>query len=275
MILCERPLAMLLSAALVFSTAVLAAAEDRVRTAWEELSLLNPNDAQQLFHAAAAHDPASREARLGEALAQLNAQPRSEARLADARRLFESLRAENPADDAGIAATYYLARLRQIHDYATDRTPAILAYRALLAAHPGHPIAELAAPKLAILLLYDDVAPAVWDQRAQEIFTLLPQLQSPEARRDTRLILADALIKLRRDHARAYPLLAHCLDANLIVRVQRLNSALLQAAESARILGRNSEAAAYYARYLEQFPRDIKSSEVRHRLAALSGKVAP
>jgi hypothetical protein len=266
---------MLLAAALVFSSAVLAAPEDRVRPAWEELSLLDPNAAQELFHAAATHDPASREARFGEALAQLNAQPRSETRLADARRLFEALRSENSDDDTGIAATYYLARLRQIHDYATDRTPAILAYRTLLAAHPGHPVAELAAPKLALLLLYDDVAPAVWEQRVQEILALLPQLRSPEGRRDTRLILADALIKLRRDHARAYPLLTDCLAAGLIVRVPRLNSTLLQAAESARLLGRDSEAAAHYARYLELFPRDIKSSEVRARLAALSGKAAP
>ncbi len=265
----ERPLALLFSATLAFS--VFAAEPDtRVHSAWEELALLNPDEAQRLFHAAT-----GREARFGEAVALLNAQPRSEAKLAEARRLFTNLQEENAADDTGIAATYYLARLRQIHDYATDRTAAILAFRALLAAHPGHPVAELAAPKLALLLLYDDVTPAVWETRAQEIFTLLPQLRSPEARRDTRLILADALIKLHRDHARAYPLLVYCLDGDLIIRPQRLNTALLQAAESARLLGRDREAAGLYTRHLEQFPRDIKASEIRARLGALTGKAAP
>lgn len=267
----ERPLALLIAAALAVSVAA-AESDNRVRTAWEELSLLNPDEAQKLFHAAVAQNPASREARFGEAIALLNAQPRTESKLATARELFSALQSENSTDDTGIAATYYLARLRQIHDYATDRTAAVLAYRALLAAHPGHPIAELAAPKLAILLLFDDVPAATWESRAQEIFALLPQLRSPAAQRDTRLVLADALIKLHRDHARAYPLLAYCLDANLIVRPQRLNLALLQAAESARFLGRDDAAAAHYARYLDQFPRDIRSSEIRARLSALQKK---
>lgn len=270
----EHPLALLFACTAAVG-AFAASPDDRVQSAWTELALLNSDGALELFRSVPESAASRREIEFGEAVALLNAQPRSEAKLAEARRLFTAVQEQNPDDDTGIAATYYLARLRQIHDYAPDRTAAVLAYRALLAAHPGHPVAELAAPKLALLLLFDDVPATVWEQRVQEISDLLPRLRSPEARRDTRLILADALIQLRRDHARAYPLLVYCLDENLIVRPQRLNTALLQAAESARFLDRTAEAAALYTRYLDQFPRDIKASEIRARLDALPRKGAP
>lgn len=269
-----RPLAALFAGLVAFSLQA-GQTPDPLRAGWEELTFLNPNPALVHFREAGEADPNSREVHLGEALALLNAQPRSETNLAEARRIFEALATTGPDDEIGIAAAYYLARLRQIHDDTTDDTAAMLDYRALLQAHPGHPIAELAAPKLAILLLYADVAMDRWEQHVQEILTLLPSLQSLEARRDTRLILADALLKLRRDHARAYPLITYCLRENLVVRSYRLNTLLLQAAESARVLGFKTEAAGFYRSFLENAPYDVKSAEVRLRLAQLAPTSAP
>jgi len=271
---CARPLAVLCALLSVCRLSG-SAPEARLREAWDELARLNPNVARDGFAAVTAAQPAEREARFGLALASLNTQPRRAATLAAARREFTALRDENPRDDFGIGATYYLARLDQILDDPPNPVAAVAGYRALLAAHPGHPYAELAAPKLAILLLYDDVTPAIWELRLVELTALLPRLQSPEACRDTRLVLADALIKLQRDHARAYPLLVHCLEHNLIARMPRLNAVRLQAAESARQLGRESEAIAHYTRYVEQFPHDVKTPEVRRRLGELQQKAGP
>ena len=104
------------------------------RRGWQELSLLNAGEAQQRFAAAALADPASREARLGLALALLQLRSRTPGNIAAAGQLLETLRAESAGDDAGIAAAYYLARIQQLHGFTPDRAAATTGYRALLAA---------------------------------------------------------------------------------------------------------------------------------------------
>jgi len=236
---------------------------------WQDLALVNASDAQRVFAAAQESNPASREARFGAALTLLQLRSRTPGHVADAAELLENLRQENPNDDIGIGAAYYLARIQQLHSFTPDRAAAVASYRALIAAHPGHPYAQLAAPKLALLLLYDDVPSAEWEKRVAEIEALIPQLTAPEAARDTRLTLGTALIRLRHDHARAYPLFAACLNADSVTRMPRLNTVLVQAAESAERLGKRPEAAGYYAEFLRVFPNDSKSDEIRHRLATL------
>ncbi len=235
------------------------------KNGWDELIMLDSAGARKIF--ARTQD---RESRYGQALAQINLQPRTAANLTAARSDFTALIAANPADDIGIAAAYYLVRLRQIDESDAEPQALIHAYQALLQAHPGHPIAELAAPKLAILLLYDAGDASTWAQRVAAVEALLPGLQSTAARRDTRLVLADALLKLHRDHARAFPLLDYCLRANLIARPPRLGALLLQAAESARLLHLTPEAIHYYRRYLAEYPREAKADEIKRRLAALA-----
>jgi hypothetical protein len=247
-------------------------AQADVHRGWQELSLQDANEAQATFAAIAADHPGRRDARLGEALALLQLRSRTPGNIADATGRLESLRAENPDDDVGIGAAYYLARIAQVHRFTPDRETAVAGYRALLAAHPAHHYAQLAAPKLAALLLYDDVPPAEWDRRVAEIEALIPQLMAPEAIRDTRLTLAMALIRLRHDSARAYPLFAACVNAGTLTRLTRINTVLLQAAECAQQLGQPAAAARYYAQFLGEFPQDAKSDEIRRRLAALDAK---
>ncbi len=239
---------------------------------WQELSLVNAREAQTAFASASAADPASRDLRLGAALALLQLRSRTAANIAEAGRLLTALQVENPNDDDGIGAAYYLARIAQVHSFTPDRAAAVAEYRALLAAHPDHPYAQLAAPKLANLLLYDEVPPAEWERRVAEIGALLPSLTAPEAIRDTRLALAMAHIRLHHDYARAYPLFASCLEAGSITRLPHLNAILTLAAESARQLGKPAEAAHYYDRFLAEFPQDVKADEIRRRLMRLKTK---
>jgi len=263
-----------LTLALCLAAAAATAAEPAAgaRAGWTELSLLNASEAQAAFAAASRANPASRDVRLGEALALLQLRSRTPANFAEAGRRLEDLRRENAADDAGLAATYFLARIQQLHSYTPDRPAAVASYRALLAAHPENYYAQLAAPKLTLLLLYDDVPPPEWERRVAEVQALLPRLTAPEALRDTRLILATAFIRLRLDHARAYPLIASALAAGSVTRMTRLNALLVQAAESAEVLGKPAEAADYYSRFLEEFPHDAKADEIRRRLGDLRRK---
>ena len=238
-----------------------------VNAGWQELALLNAQPARAAFESVAPADPAAREARLGIALALLQSRSRSPGTLADARERLESLQREAPDDESGIAATYYLARLAQVHDYAPDRAAAVAGYRALLARHPGHFYAQLAAPKLAVLLLYDETSPEEWSRRVAELEALIPQLPAPAAARDVRLTLGVALIRLHHDHARAYPLITACLADGSVTRMTHLGWLLVQAAESAHQLGKTQEERAWYGRFLAEFPHDAKADEVRRRLA--------
>jgi hypothetical protein len=266
----DRPLTPLLAAACLLAASVRGEVpRGDAPAGWRDLSILNANEANRVFSDAADANPADREARLGEAVSLLNVEPQTDDSIARASGLFESLRSGKEGDDAAVGAAYYLARIAQLHNPAPDRDAVVRDFRELIARHPLSPYAQLAAPKLAILLLYDDVPAPEWERRVREVEDLIPTLRTPAARRDTLLILAGALIRLRRDHARAYPLITQCLAENLFIRSSHLNSLLLQAAESARVLGRNREAAAYYRRFLEEFPSDMKSDEIRRRLGPL------
>jgi hypothetical protein len=248
------------------------AAPSSASAGWQDLGRLDNPAALQDFSADLRRHPDDRTLQLGKALAQLNAPSRSDAHLAEARTILTRLRHEKPDDDTGIAAAYYLARIHQLYEQPADRGAAIQGFRALLAAHPGQPIAELAAPKLAVLLLYADVPLPVWNERVAEIEALIPRLQSRPAQRDTRLVLADALVRLYSDHARAYPLLQYCLAHDLIVRPPAIAATLLEAAESARQLGLTADAAAYCRRYVEEFPYESSTDEIKRRLAQLETK---
>jgi tetratricopeptide (TPR) repeat protein len=245
--------------------------EAAIENGWRHLSQMKSVEALDQFAAEEGSPASAREARLGKTLALISTS-RTTKNIAETRRQLESLRSEDPDDDPGIAASYYLARLSQHDSQAPDPQVAIATYRRLLSLHPGHPIAELSAAKLAILLLYDDSTPTELTARIDELYALILTLQQSSSQRDTRLILAEALLRLNHDHARAYPLIVYCIERELIRRPKRLQSLLLQAGESARKLGYLNEAAHYYSRYVEEFPRNNRADEVRRRLNALQAK---
>lgn len=258
----------LFNLAVCFTTFGAASSAPNIESGWVALSRMDSIQAKSDFSAVTA----TRESRLGHALTLLGDADKTAANLENCRRELIELRDEDPNDDYGIAAIYYLARIAQHYDKEPNVAAIISTYRDLLANHPGHPVAELAAPKLAMLLLYADVSSNEQDARFDEIESLLPSLTHPHNQRDTRLVLADALLRLRRNHARAYPLINHCLEQNLILRSTRLNQYLLQAAEAARKLGLRSEAIRHCERYIETFPHDDKTDEVGRRLQRLKGE---
>lgn len=241
-----------------------ASGSETLSDGWAALSQMNVSEAVNHF---TENTSSSRRARLGAALALFNSQPHTEAKKQEATGQLTRLKTENTDDATGIAATFYLARIRQIVDASGATEDVITSYRALLRDHPGNPIAEMAAPKLAILLLYAEVTEEIWTRHVAEIEALIPHLQSTNSQRDTRLILAQALLKLRSDHARALPLIEYCLQHDLVVRPPRRSSLLLQAAESARILQQPKLAVGYYRLFISEFPYDSKTDEVRRRLA--------
>lgn len=242
-------------------------ADSPVAKGWDFLAILRHREALEHF----AGITGNSEARFGEAIALLSLPQRSQANLDRATVILRSLADENPTSDLAVSARYHLARIDHVHAFVPDPSAAARQYEALLSDFPGNPIAEQAAPKLAIAWLYADESPAVWESRLETLEHLERSLVSPSARRDLQLILADALLRLRADHDRALKHLWPALRGGQISRISRAKELWLQAAESSVFLGRTQDAATAYRRFLELAPRDVRVSEVRRRLSKIEG----
>jgi tetratricopeptide (TPR) repeat protein len=248
--------------------------ETVVRDGWEALALARANEARRIFAGVPrGADPAARAARLGEAVALLNVQPRSERNLERARLLLRSL-ASGSIDDIAIAARYHLARIDHVHSLRPNLDAAEASYRALLADHPGHPLAEQAAPKLALLVVYRSSDPDLVEGRLRELEALADRLVDRSAARDTRLLLAQAALRLQGNHARAVTLLRPVLEQSTISRANRWAEAWLIFAESSAALGHAADAARGYREFLLKLPRDARAAEVTRRFAALGTDAA-
>lgn len=230
---------------------------------WDLLSRLQTNEALAAFA-----DAEGEEARYGEAVTLLNVQPKTQANIQRAAHLLETLaaRAESPQAPA---ARYHLARIAQLHATPPRPDEALARYRELAAAYPGHPYADAASAKIALLTLYRDLPPADWDAAFRGTVGLLPAVASAEARRDIHLILGFAALRMRADHELALPHLVVALESGLSLRVSRHKIVLLQAAESARILGDLPRAIAFYEAYLSGYPYDFRGHEIRQIVQTL------
>ncbi len=232
-------------------------------SAWDLLSRLQTAEALRAFESGEGD-----EARLGEAVALLNLQPKTQANVARAEQLLSALAARAGSPQAP-AARYHLARLLQLHATPARPAEAGTAYRELISAYPGNPYADAAVAKLAILVLHQDVPRADWDVRFAELVAFLPEVASPEALRDARLVLAGAALRMHADHALALPFFIAALESGVPLRVNRHKLVLLQAAESARILGDIPRALGFYETYVATYPYDVRGHEIRQGLANL------
>jgi len=259
---CARPLAVLLGSLVSVSMAGAEPAE-----AFHDLGALRANQAYETLSVPPAAPGDVRATRLGLGLALLNRQPRSEANLMEALRHFETLAAENPADEAGVAARYFAARWWQIHAPQPDLARARRAYLELAASAPEHPLAQYGLVKVGILDLYTATGPAP-AERIQSVEALLPRLTHPAVRRNLRHVLGQACQVLVDDPERA---LGH-YEAALADGLAKDNlhaDVLLRAAETARRTGDARKARIFLEVYVERYPRSHAARLAREILASL------
>jgi hypothetical protein len=248
-----------------------AAVAAEMEAAWSEGAQLSFADAARLF--ARAGD--SRETRFGRAVMLLNAQPKTNANVAEGRALLLALRRERPDDDAGIGALYYLARIAQFHEARPDLAGARTHFATLIAEHGEHYYGQLARLKLATLALYDAADPRPPADRLAAAEALGAPLRHPGVTRDFHLLAAEAYLRFNLSLERA---LAHFLAAEAAgapVRDVVRSALFIQIGECARDLGRHDLARRFYARFLAEFPRDARGATVRARLAGLPAEGAP
>lgn len=240
--------------------------ENEIKSAWQNTSLGLFNEANRSF----ASLPGD-EARLGEAVTLMLRQPKTDGNVTRATELLSALIQKSPGSDLAVTASYYLGRIAQTHRSPNDPETARKIFRELIAAHPGHPYADLATVKLAILDLYEQLPDAARRARFDEFTGLAPGLKSNTARRDLHLLLADASQRFGYDPVITLDQLL-AADRIGIVRRTEQGNAWIRIGQLAQDTGRFEVARAYYDKYLSTFIRDNRRRMVTERLAALPAK---
>ena len=225
-----------------------------------------------------AHDAFTREGAgpdrlraLGEAASLLNTPPITAGKVAQAEARLRELVAADPADETALYARYLLARIAHLHRPA-ESAEIESAYRAVIAAGPGHPLAQLAAGKLALLLLYERP-----DLKVPQRLAAAAAL-APVAGGDPLPETACAYYRALADAAMFYDV----LDARVLAWLQRADAIgtrdvvaaigiRIQLAEVARALGRHDEALGYYRQFLATaVPTDNRYRTAAERMAELA-----
>ncbi len=240
--------------------------------AWQLLAGYLFRDAYEVFERAPA---GSRTRELGLAASLLNDPPVTGGKIADAEARLRKLVAAGGSDDAAMYARLLLARIVHLHrDAPIPEVEA--AYRAVLQADAGHPAAQVAASRLALVLLYQRPDLAV-PQRLAEAAALAEIAGAAT--------LPEAACAYYRSLASAALFYEVC-DEQVLAWLQRADAIgsadpivaanlRIQLAEIARLLGRRTEAVAYYRRFIESIlPTDNRYLTARERMQDLE-RTAP
>jgi len=237
------------------------------REAWELASQLRVEEAHRWFAAAVeTGQESAREVRFGKAATLLTLQPKTEANLREAERLLAEIAAFRPADDLAVEAALLHARIPHYHCLVPDRAEALRRYEAVREQFAGNPLAELAAPRIALLRIFgpgpDEAKRAV----LEELEGWAEGLTDPVARREFERVLGEGWLTVFRDDVRALPHFVKMCELGVVRRPARLDL-FLRTAEMARASGQQEVARDFYARFLEGSARDNRARLVRDRLA--------
>lgn len=253
---------------LALTTLVQTRAAEPAGDGWQLLSGYLFRDAYEAFTAIPPGDDRARA--LGAAASLLNHPPVTPGKVAEAEAALRQLTAEGATDDVALYARYLLARTAHVHR-SGEVAEIEGAYRAVMAAAPSHPIAQLAASKLALVLLYQRPELTV-PERLAEAAALEPvaaAAQLPEAACAYYRTLAGAAMY----YNVLNPQVLHWLlraDEIGTVDLMAASGLRIQIAEVARALGRRELALTYYKRFFEHvLPTDARYRTAQERMAEL------
>lgn len=225
-----------------------------------------------------AHDAFTREApgsdrvrALGAAASLLNDPPVTSGKVAQAEAQLRALLAASAADEPALYARYLLARIAHLHRPA-EIAEIERAYREVIAAAPAHPLAQLAAGKLALVLLYQrpDLTVPRRLAAAAELAPVAGAEQLPETACIYYRVLAEAALyyDVLDDRVLAWLQRADAMGTHEVMTATGLR---IQLAEVARALGRREEALAYYRQYLATaVPTDNRYRTAAEHMAELA-----
>lgn len=236
---------------------------------WQDLAGYLFRDAHDAF----TREPAGADRRraLGAAASLLNEPPVSPGKVADVESQLRQLLADKAADEPAIYARYLLARIAHLHRPA-EIAEIEAAYRAVITAAPAHPLAQLAAGKLALVLLYQrpDLPVPARIAAAAELAPVAGSGQLPETACIYYRVLAEAALYYDVLDERTLGWLQRA-EAVGPRDVMTATSLRIQLAEAARALGHREAALGYYRSYLATAARtDSRYHTVAERMADLA-----
>ena len=210
---------------------------------------------------------------MGAAASLLNEPPVSPTKVAEVEEQLRRVIADNPADEPALYARYLLARIAHLHRPA-EIAEIEAAYRAVITAAPAHPLGQLAAGKLALVLLYQrtDLTVSARIAAAAELAPTAGRAELPETACSFYRVLAEAALYY------------DILDERVLAWLQRADtmqtrdrtvaaSLRVQLAEVARSLGHREAALAYYRQYLDMAgPTDSRYRTAKDRMVELAGE---
>lgn len=230
--------------------------------AWQDLATLKVSDAHAAFEKAH-KTTGTQESAYGLALSLLNLQPKTNRNIERAQEMLEELAADGETDAFIINARYFLARIDQVHRTEVDPEAAIESYRRLLEDYPDNPLAEKAVPKLATALLIQNLPDDVWEARYDEVSARMDRLTNQSNRAATELVMIEALLRIKTDHARALPILVDLLDTNPDLRADLRRDFVVQAFDSARALGDDHVAEDFAITFVEDYAYDPRAGAIQ------------
>ncbi len=246
-------------AGLIGCAAPLVAAADKeaALSAWSAAAQYLHNEAYREFARLNRGAADGRSEQLGLALSLLGAQPVTGEKLAESRRLLRDL--ADGEDDAAYAARYFLGRIAQNFQERPDFAEAAAQYEWLIAHAADTYWGQMAAGKLAVLMLYALPAPEA-AARVARAEALLARAQ-PLLARDLRIMIAEAILF---HGLPSEPALAHLIAADELNT--RIGQPALTAGQEADLLvqiinlslraGDRARADAVAERFKTRHPRD-------------------
>jgi tetratricopeptide (TPR) repeat protein len=240
----------------------------RADEGWQPLAGYLFRDAHEAF---AANPPAdARRHALGVAASLINHPPVTPGKIARAESMLRDLVATEANDEPAHYARYLLARIAHLHR-AGSMAEVEAAYRAVLAADAAHPLAQIAAGKLALVLLYQRPELTVTERlaAAAALAPVAGRAELPEAACAYYRALAGAALFYDVLDEQVYGWLQRA-DAIGTDDVLVASGLRIQLAEIARALGRRDEALAHYRRFLaEILPTDNRYRTATERMQEL------
>ena len=230
------------------------------------------NESRRWFRNAAAINERQgrslRMARYGEAVASLNAIPKTVGNINRADAIFAELVQVSETDEITPRAMYHRGRIQQIHQRVPDLGKASAIYREMISRWPNEMFTQIAIVKLATIQLYEPTLREEKYRRYTELAALEDLLRFAPPRRDFNYVMGVACLSLELSKEKALYHLIACEDAGITLPAIRINT-YCRIGVTAKQLGRYELAAAYFRKFMEASPRDPRKQMIKDQIADL------
>ena len=232
--------------------------------AWKQLSMLQFSEALKTFEA-----DNTPEARLGEALALFNHQPRIEEKLVKAKGILEALQKENPSSESGLAAGYYLARYEQIHAQNPSPAAALARYKELFERSPESDYGQMAIVGYTTVAVLDSKLADADRPSLESVQALEAKLTQSWSKRQFHTVFGNYYLRVINDPNLALPHLVAAAEPEPPTRRSTKAHLYVMVGETAREVGDKATARRFYQKFLDEFPVEVRRTLISERLAAL------